>query len=285
MITLRYRGFFANQLYQYAVARLIADRLGCGIRCRRESWSRLDFDPRELLPGMCEGLQPRRPSLDSLFPERMAGLRAVAARASGGRWTRVSRHYTGHSIDIEEVVRERSPQISLSGYFEDYSIYKPYKQEVRALYRFSAPLPRRRAGDWAIHLRFNTPKELAKWSDTGDGVPLERDAALREYYLRLLARLDLGQLHIVTNHPDHPYLESFSEYKPRVISGSTPDDFRALASFSNIVMSPSTFSWWAAWLSSARRVVFPPLRFWRRPHQQAGRLVVDDEERFRLIDV
>ncbi|MBW2281071.1 MAG: alpha-1,2-fucosyltransferase [Deltaproteobacteria bacterium] len=234
---------------------------------------------------MREDLEPRRPSLDSLFPERMAAFRAAAARASGGLWTRVPRHYAGQSIDIEQVVRERSPQIFLSGYFEDYSIYKPYKQEVRELYRFSTPLQRRPAGDWAIHLRFNTPKELEKWSATGDGVPVERDAELREYYLRVLARLDLGQLHIVTNRPDHPYIDRFSEYKPRVISGSIPDDFRALASFSNIVMSPSTFSWWAAWLSSAHRVVFPPFRFWRHPHQQAGSLFVDDEERFQLIEV
>ena len=159
MITIRYRGFFANQLYQYAVARLIANRVGYGIRCSRRPWSSLDFDARELFSGMCEDLVPRHRSLDSTFPSIAGGLREVAARASGGRWGRVPARYGGQSIDIEEVVRERSPQIFLSGFFEDYSIYRPYKQEVRAFYRFSQPLPRRHPGDWAIHLRFSTAKE------------------------------------------------------------------------------------------------------------------------------
>ena len=285
MITLRYKGFFANQLYQYAVARLIADRLGYGIRCYRKAWCRLDFDPCELLPGMRERLQPRQPSLDSLFPGPMAKFRRVVAQVSRGRWSNVAKLYTGHSINIEEVVTERSPQILLSGYFEDYANYKPYKQEIRALYQFSRPLQRRRADDWAIHLRFDTSKELQKWAAQGDGVPLQRDTALRDYYLRLLEHLDMGQLHIVTNRPDHPYVDRFAKYRPMVISGSTLDDFHALASFPNIVMSPSTFSWWAAWLSRARRVVFPPFRFWRHSHQQAGALFVDDEERFILIDL
>lgn len=285
MITLRYKGFFGNQLFQYAVARLLAERLGYGLRSYRKPWCHLDFDPRDLFPSMRERLQPRQNSLDSVLPSTMTTLRRAAARVSGGHWCNVPRRYRGQSIDIERVVAERSPQILLSGYFENYANIRSYKQEVRALYRFARPSPQRRTDDWVIHLRFDSPKEVRRWSGTGDGVPLERDLALRDYYVRLLDHLAIGRLHIVTNRPDHPYLDRLATFRPVVVSSSTQDDFFALASFPNIVMAPSAFSWWAAWLSGARRVVFPPFRFWRHPHQQAGALFVDDEERFTVIDL
>ena len=140
MITVRYRGFFANQLYQYAVARLIANRSGYGIRCRRRPWSSLDFDPRELFPGMCEDLKPGRRSFDSAFPSIASGLREVAARASGGRWGRVAARYGGQSLDIEEVIREGSPQIVLSGFFE-YPINSSSKRN-NSMVRWYVATPR-----------------------------------------------------------------------------------------------------------------------------------------------
>ena len=61
---------------------------------------------------------------------------------------------------------------------------------------------------------------------------------------------------------DNEYLSAFKRYNPIVISSgfswppnqNTIDDFKFLASFNKMILSNSTFAWWAAFFGSPQAV-------------------------------
>jgi hypothetical protein len=78
-------------------------------------------------------------------------------------------------------------------------------------------------------------------------------------YFGVLDKLEASEIILVTDDPSDPYLRAFRErYRHlRVVSGSAKSDFELLMSMSTLVVSNSTFSWWAAYLGGASRVFVP----------------------------
>ena len=95
-------------------------------------------------------------------------------------------------------------------------------------------------------------------------------------------------MHIKQAYTQH--IKQFEKYNPIILKGDTLTDFRSLKSFKKIIISQSTFSWWAAFLSDADEVFFPlPEKGTARLINEwsDGRpdidLVVSDEERYKYI--
>jgi hypothetical protein len=74
----------------------------------------------------------------------------------------------------------------------------------------------------------------------------------------LLKTIHFNQLTIVTDSPHHQFIQKLkNEYQSNVISKNTLYDFTTIMKASRIVITPSTFYWWASFLSSAEEVYFP----------------------------
>ena len=72
-----------------------------------------------------------------------------------------------------------------------------------------------------------------------------------EAIFNLLARLDYSRCLIVTDTPRHEAVEQFvREHRGFIAARDRAHDYRTLFHARRLIMSPSTFSWWAAWSGS-----------------------------------
>ena len=191
-------------------------------------------------------------------------------------------HLTGQKIDLPGVLREATPRrIVLHGYFQRYEYFQPFKDSIRKnwLVPEFRPASPRSAGEIALNIRrgdyiqmgWATPFKFFR--DVLDAVPHER-------------------ICIVTDEPDDPFFKRFRPYAPLLFHKGALEDFAMLLSFKRIVITQSTFSWWAAFLSEAEEVVVPVSSdgLWsghtkRFDVDMRIDLDVFDEPRFKMIPI
>jgi len=63
-----------------------------------------------------------------------------------------------------------------------------------------------------------------------------------------------NRLFIVIEDANDPILAYFEHYKPTIISQTASEDFHYLMKFDTIIASNSSFAWWAAYLSNASNI-------------------------------
>jgi len=170
-----------------------------------------------------------------------------------------------------ELGRE-SRVIRLQGYFQRYEYYRPYKQLIRT--RWLPPLPSVAAapdaGDLVMHVR---RKDYIAYGW----------AASFSYYQSALDRHNFKRLVLVTDDPQGPFFLRFRSYRPIFFRGNAQESFAFMARAKRLVISQSSFSWWAAFLSEAESVVMPKPSFgiWAEPDVD---LSIDDEPRFTVLE-
>lgn len=177
------------------------------------------------------------------------------------------------------------------GYFEDYTIYKPYLEKIRSWFP-SVPITNKE--DIVLHIRLGD--KLLCANNYKDFIP-------PDMYRDILNKLEFNNLYIVTdtlkwggvteddikqirkneaikrrklNTPmvTYPYLKEskasgycnkladcLSEFNPIVKSGNLLEDFNFIRSFNKMIIGNSTFSWWAATLSGAGQIGI--YKYWR----------------------
>jgi hypothetical protein len=269
------RGRLGNQLFEFAAAYALSQRLGCELLFS----SRRLWNAPLALPGLIGGLY-REATLGQLlrvgrFDYPIPGMLHVDAAwgVAARTWSRI----TGHDLIVESdrevvdprVLRARPPFV-LRGYFESERCFGDRASEVDDAIRLpplAGVLPRElprpivgvsfRRGDFNVH---------------GATLPLEYyESALSS----LCDRVRPGTIMVfgddpVFNELAQPWLRRFV---PVVIGQRTPDDpLVTLAEFAacdHNVIANSTFSWWGAWLgerrapSATERLVLAPSD-WRR---------------------
>lgn len=77
------------------------------------------------------------------------------------------------------------------------------------------------------------------------------------YYQNLLNTLKFDRLFISGDEFDEEVVQTFSKYNPIYYHISPIEDLKFIKSFNRIIMSNSTFTWWAAVLSDAKEIYCP----------------------------
>ena len=176
--------------------------------------------------------------------------------------------------------------LSLSGYFEDYTYYFPHRDRIKTWF---PKVDSREDNALVLHLR------------TGDRLVMKNEFYSKptvENYLRAMEKFDFDELHIVTdmpvwekitpdsfsemkfhlNTPAHErvpveetvkyfnaFVEGFAQFNPIIEKRSIVEDFNFIRKFKNILFEHGTLSWWAAFLSDAEKVgVYGPWRPWKK---------------------
>ena len=104
MVEVRYKARLGNNLFQYALGRLLAEQLGFELRA-------------EPIPG---------------FPK-------TAQQVRGARYEGPEDVLTGQLIDLEGVLANRSPRrILVDGWFQRHEYYRPFRERIREWLRFDA---------------------------------------------------------------------------------------------------------------------------------------------------
>ena len=166
--------------------------------------------------------------------------------------------------------------ILLTGYFQRAEYYTPYRDRIRKWLTMDIDCgPAPGANDLVVGVRRGQdyiPRH---------GIPLS-------YYDRAIEHVDHDQLHICSDSSDDPFIKTLaSKYGGIVRAPGALDNLRFITQFRQMVISNSSFLWWAAFLSDADPVIYPrPANgFWSRndPLSRNIELEVDDR-RYCYLD-
>ncbi len=243
-------GMLGNRLFAFCVGKIIAEKLGYDLYCP-PIWG---------------------------FPNTYL---YNNNRPSGAYPTEHIR--AGHDIDIEAITSDhRLRNIKLEGYFQRYRYFESYTEQIRNEWlKMDSSPAKQDPDDIVIHIR----------SHYAYFVPFE-------YYEKALASTSYNRVFICIDEPNDPFLENFKKYNPIVKStrslnqlmySSVPwpeisrinlDDFLFITSFNKIILSQSTYAWWAGFLSDAQEIYAPFCSSEQR--QVYGKV---NEPRYHYIDV
>jgi hypothetical protein len=238
------RGRLGNNLFQYALGRLVAEHHGLALECRV-----VDLPPEhpahtlELAgPATLAELRDRFPGAPLCLPGEQFDQPVESFELGQSRWG-------GQTVPLVEVLSNRQPrQVRLHGYFQRFEYLQPRISDIRLWFKSDTVphLPTVGRRDVVVHIRRGLDFGRYGWV-----LPLE-------YYDRALSIVEpCGQVHICGVQLDDEVREHFAHLQPTYYEGSPLEQFQFLQLFDRIVLSNDTFAWWASFLSRATVIVGP----------------------------
>jgi hypothetical protein len=245
---MQFAGQFGNQLHQYLTAKCIAEKTG------------LAYTP------------PAEFKTKNGNPVKWSGVPLFTMTPTPGRRVTDGIPQVVHCIqwyDLDSLDADR-PIIIREGFFQRYELLRPWKGRIRHDWlRFGRPFVDIDPDTIAIHVRRT---DYLFIDDAGTQPPdptCNGCVTSPEEYGRCLEQFpNAKRVVFVTDDNNDPFIPALGKYLglPWSINGGTWDnDFLLLASARNVIISQSTFSWWAAWLGRCEKIVCPCFEgsFWR----------------------
>ncbi len=271
-VEIRYLGHLGNNLFQYALGRILAEELGLALRCLPASdmpvWSQVE---------RMSGIVDRLSAWSDQFidaPQALAGrhgegpqLRYVMGERPG---------WTGQGINVDYLLRHgQRSHIVLHGYFQRTEYYHPYRERICRWFRLrDAPSTvTLQPQDVVVHLRQSLDMFL-----------LDRAIDLNFYREVLGGMADLGRVYVCGLGLDERVRAALARFQPIYLDLPAIDTLRLLTQAKRIVLANSTFSWWGAYLSEADEIYYPRVvrNFWSKDRSDVDLEVPED--RYRYID-
>jgi hypothetical protein len=297
VIAVRLQGGLGNQLFQYAAARAMADRLGRDLGVDLRDFARYERRRRlSALPLVGRGLRLRfdtpRPYLLDRYPIRARALPAPVLLGAGfplsRRWRRVWR---GAGLGRGLLAQEQGPgflpgleaEVKRAGfaYLDGYwQSWRYFQDQREALLGDLRPLRAPSGANAALLKRMARENAVCVHVRRGDYVSLPAAAAFHgllgaDYYRAAVKRLGpaaRGARFYVFS--DEPAWARGNLDLPRAVSvvdqngvDEPEEDLRLMAACRHFILANSSLSWWGAWMGSrpGKRVVAPKAWFKQGP--------------------
>ena len=133
----------------------------------------------------------------------------------------------------------------VEGYFQRGEYYRNKRPQLKSFFKLSPICYNDNKINIVAHIRLGDYKRFGK-----GGVVISP-----QWYIDILEKENFEKLFIVTNEPeDREYLKHFDRYNPIIYNDSAQNDFYFMMGFKKMIMSNSTFAWWAACLGRAEKV-------------------------------
>jgi hypothetical protein len=230
MIFVRFRGGLGNKLFQWAFARVLSKFSGA------------------LMASHSIPLFPITETCGYQVPISVKFTLPVAS----------------YLVDLEKwVEKARQANILVRGCPHNIRFYEPNREWLaKELVPQDGEYAEAGACDIVLHVRLG---------DYFNPTTIDRFGYPTNVFARLLKSLDYDRCLIVTDSPDSPVIaEIIENHKGKLVARNLAYDYRTLYHAARLVMSPSTFSWWAAWTGRATEIYQPyEFSFWRRDLQFA----------------
>jgi hypothetical protein len=259
MIYVNYRGRLGNNLFQWAFGRVLSKLSGsplCVPRLRLfpVTSGRMHWGVSHLFSRVIRGRAPGTPRIP-FFPVSRPKYELPPA-------DRIRHTYESESTPAsteEWVEKARQGDILINGFPHRLSLFEPHASWlIPELTPKDGDFTPARADDIVIHIRwgdfFEQADHIGVFSYPIDAMP------------RLLAQLKYDRCLIVTDTVDSPLAQTLvKESRGVVVSKDMAHDYRTLYHAPRIILSPSTFSWWAAWTGKAREIYQPyEMGIWKK---------------------
>lgn len=183
---------------------------------------------------------------------------------------------SGHKIDLAGILASKPKnKIVLRGYFERYEYYRAHRDAIRLDWLRMDPDHTAPPDPDAVVVHVRRTDKVSG----GDALPFS-------FYERAIEEARGRSLFLCTDDPKDPFIARFQRFGARLFHDSPLVDMRFMLSFNKIILSCSTYSWWAGFLSDASEIYFPrPTTGRWDPRTHGIDLVVTDDDRYRYLDV
>lgn len=193
-------------------------------------------------------------------------------------------------FSIQKLDKTKNYKVYYFRYQEDYKFWKPHLEFVRTIYKNCIQIKERNNEDLVLHLRAGNDWINSNFYSIPDAKSfqnlLEKIKFKKLYIVTNCKKyenwtmqdlLDLQEKfkkeggdgdhkskYIASNYPwrindevldkINGILSVLNKYDPVWVSGSVNEDFKFMCKFDKIVLSPSTFSWWAGVLGCGKEI-------------------------------
>lgn len=176
-----------------------------------------------------------------------------------------------HYVDISELKSMTPCHFNIRSYLEYYPNISNYREQIRSDWCYipdnldeeciNNNLKVYNNGKFSrMSIDNITPRDLVV------SVRLGRDylgqhryrLLLGDYFKIIIDSIDYDRLFVTSQDPFNPILEDLYPYNPIMLQHvSALHTFNFIRRFNKIILSQSTYSWWAAYLSEAQEIYFP----------------------------
>jgi len=236
IVKTKFMGQFGNQLFQYVAGKIMADVTGLAF-----------------MPPPC--FLTKKGSPVSWTESPLFVMRPTPIENYDKDGPDMS--YTGEQWIDWRKYRDAG-SVALQGYFQRYECLKPWKDKIKQEWlKFETPLID--CDQDAIHVHCRRTDYIPGVDNPNRPECHGISTTIGEYAKCLKVFPDAKRLLIHTDDPKDPWLREFDKLGlPWSINQARWDeDFLSLASCRWMIMSQSTFSWWAAFLGRAEKIVCP----------------------------
>lgn len=239
-------GRLGNNLFQYALGRIIAQELRMELHCIQIPKAGVSVADEISEIGQSATLT----SVSDYFPNAPLSIPGRRYEEPVEMIEIVPGHeWRGHTIDLDRILRNTEPrQIRLRGYFQRFEYYEGHKEEIRRWFRprdFVMPY-NVGAQDVCVNIRRGMDFHRLGWT------------LAFSYYENILSSLPRrGQVYVCGTGIDLSVRQQLAKYNPIYYDAPPIEQFCFMMRFNCIVLSNSTFAWWSAFLSEAEHIFAP----------------------------
>jgi hypothetical protein len=177
---------------------------------------------------------------------------------------------SGHKINFENIENSRN---YMEGYFQRYEYIKNNKNQIKLWFESNVKSP----------INLEQDDLLLTIRRGWNGYPVE-NCPPNTLYSNIIEESKPKRIILCTDTFEDPYFNFLKKFSTEIVKASySPlEQFTLIKSAKKIAISPSTYSWWASFLSDADTVYYPMFKHFI-PDENHTNTVVDDEQRFKLI--
>jgi len=221
MIHVKYNGRMGNNLFQFAMGKILAEELDQGIDSYKGQ-----FSDSILCDGIIQSQTTSRHTTTTL---------------------------TGNIVNLDS---KPPGDIILDGYFQRSEYYLPHRDKIKQWFALPESDFEPNEKDIILHIR----RSDFGWDCNNGMLPLAFYGDILENGDYDKVYITGGCSHAGESKDiDNQVLKYFEKYNPIYVDESPIDTFRMIKKFKTVVQSMSTFCWWACFLSDDVKQVYTPI--------------------------
>lgn len=180
---------------------------------------------------------------------------------------------SGQLVDLPAILSAEVPRpILLKGFFQRIEYYADHHEAIRRWLHVPGYDQLRPQTRVVVHVR---RKDYIR----------NRNALPFSYYEQAIERLRRPgeRITILTDDPGDPFFRRFQRWDPVFQEGSAIEDFVLMQRAEQLVLSQSSFSWWAAVLGEAETIFSPAPAFGFWENDAGGGINLTEHPRFTCL--
>ncbi len=262
VIRLPYHGRLGNNLFQYCFGRVLSEELQCGLLASPiDGFAHIKSTHMTLESNVYE----RKISIKQ---EKMQGKLLVKEN------NKVLHICFAELLNFLKIGNGKKLIEIEYGFFVYVPFYKNYFNQIRYQWLQLPDKYNLEENDLTIHIRSGDI-----WQENTTEGPHDSYCGLPfSFYQTIIEQRNWQKIYIVTEDPEDPMVcKLVYSYGASIVSRTAIEDFNFIKSSKNIVLAVSTFSWFAAFLSQARKIYYPLAGIFHQEIRPDLNLLVNEE--------